>query len=636
MLIRAIGFLVICISVCGPVSAATYTTTQDGNWNTDATWGGGGHPTSNDDVAVIGHDVTYDAGESSIVWGNVTINSGGMLVFPSNASSIMSFSGTAVLTVNNGGELRTGSTSAVADVGAAYTLVIQWANGATARNVFVVAVGGSVDIRGDADYYGGTRYAYLDSDWTTGSTLYLQGDMTGKWASGHVFYIFDNADTYASNGYQTQGDTYTISSVGSYDSGNDRTPIVVTAANPTRTCYAVNNSDWRSKLCMVSRNVILRDTGQTSYAVYGYNSYTERIQISPGAQTSETVRFTGCLFQGMNYILNGGEQTVLSSCSAINTHIGFHQVSMDTIDIDAVSMAYLQANGTSYGTAYSGYFGSISTVFDAAISPLITGEIINCHNCMLAGTTRANVYSNFICNNVVSNATPGSKMTGNFFNNYIVANVSNDITVSGVFKNNTKLGVRATGRMQGDFSSFSFDDQAYASHANGLVLEDSTLIGADRFPYRVYGNAGTLLPLDSGDTDWQIPDSGGTWILKAAPNSYCIFTAPHQQIEYSPSNAMATYAPASSTTLTFKIWPVGWTTSLDQDDVVLEVKYLDTASGITRTTAYNTAQTYANGAWRNCSVTFTPAQAGIVYFNLYFRSYESGAYVLIDPIWGLD
>jgi hypothetical protein len=623
---------------------ATYTSTQDGNWNTDATWGGGGHPTINDDVAVIGHDVTYDAGESSIVWGSVTINSGGMLVFPSNASSIMSFSGTAVLTVNSGGEVRTGTTSAVGGVDSAYTLTIQWANGTTARNVFVIAEGGTVDIRGDVDYYGDTRYAHLDADWTTGDTLYLQGDMTGKWASGHVFYIFDNANTYANYGFQIQGGTYTISSVGSYDSGNDRTPIVVTAANPTRTCYAVNNSDWRSKLCMVSRNVILKDTGQNSYEVYGYSSYAERIRIS--LVTTVDCHFEYVCFIGWNTVFHSttaqtGSSTV--GCSAINNDTfvwssGGHYGNF--YDADVISGVNFLYPTTSSGCVYTGYLGSLVTVVQRAAGvQFLNMVVVNCNN--FAGSTYAAGFIDLknvtcvCCNTVFREGVFYGSVE--IYNCVAVLGSGASGRLSGVFKGNTDLisaGVKGA-VINGDIDSVTSFAASSPSFYSSCVLEDSTISGTDRSPIRIYTNAGNILPLESGDTDWQTPNSANAWILQALPNSYCIFTAPHHQIEYSPSNAMATYAHASSTTLTIKIWPVGWTTSLDQDDVVLEVKYLDTASGITRTTVYNTSQTYANGAWRSCSVTFTPAQAGIVYFNLYFRSYESGAYVLIDPIWSV-
>ena len=123
---------------------ATYTSTQNGNWNTDATWGGGGHPTSNDDIAVIGHEVTYDAGDSAVTWGNVTINSSGILIFPTGANSTIVFNATGVLTVNSGGELRAGTS--VTPIGSAYHCYFRWPQGASVRNVLVLNDGGTINI----------------------------------------------------------------------------------------------------------------------------------------------------------------------------------------------------------------------------------------------------------------------------------------------------------------------------------------------------------------------------------------------------------------------------------------------------------------------------------------------------------
>ncbi|MFZ2724886.1 MAG: hypothetical protein WAX77_01405, partial [Methylococcaceae bacterium] len=487
---------------------ATYTTTQDGNDQSDATWGGGGHPTSNDDIRVIGHKVTYDAGVSAVTWGNITINNAGMLVLPINASSTLSFSGTAVLTVNSGGEIRTGTTSAAAAVGSAYTLTIQWSNGTTARNVFVVAVGGKVDIRGDASYYG-DRYAYLDSNWTTGNTVYLQGNMTGKWAAGHVFYIFDNADSYTS--YQLQGDTYTISSVGAYDSGNDRTPVVVPAANPTRTCYAVNNSGWRSMLCMCSRNVILKDTGQNSFEVYGYNSYTEYISIAPGTQTSQTVFFSNCLFQGFGNVLNNGAWAKMTACAAVNCVAVLSYGTRQIIDIDAISCSGVTASNQVVGGYLTGYFGGVGVVLNNVASVYGDGFFVSCGT-VISGS-RGAVSGEFICCGTLLSSAYRYVVTGDFFNNQTVAAYTSDCRINGDMKNNATIAVRASAVVVADLSSVSFPSQAYEGYEAYMVLEGCTVNGGSYEAIRIYGTSGNILPLDSSDTDWQTPNSGHSWIM---------------------------------------------------------------------------------------------------------------------------
>lgn len=168
-----------------------------------------------------------------------------------------------------------------------------------------------------------------------------------------------------------------------------------------------------------------------------------------------------------------------------------------------------------------------------------------------------------------------------------------------------------------------------------IVLENCTLDGADRFPLRVYTSGGDFLPLQSGDADWVVPPSGMNWILQATPNSYCSQDW-RNQMELSPIEDMSDYVSAGSKTITFKIFPVGWATPLDQDDILLEAKYLDSVSGITRTTIVTPAGTFNNNGWRDLAVSFAPGQAGIVYFNLFIRRYELDAYVLIDPKWRIS
>lgn len=90
---------------------AAYTSTQNGNWNDVNTWGGGGSPDTNADTATIGHEVTYNLGDSAITFNNVTINSSGVLIFPTASDSTLLFDTTGILTVNSGdyGDICTAS-----------------------------------------------------------------------------------------------------------------------------------------------------------------------------------------------------------------------------------------------------------------------------------------------------------------------------------------------------------------------------------------------------------------------------------------------------------------------------------------------------------------------------------------------
>ena len=536
---------------------ATYTSTQAGDWNNVATWGGGGSPSANNDVVNIGHAVNYNLGVSALTFGNVSVTSGGMLIFPTDSSWKLLFNTTGVLAIASGGEIRTGTSGAAGYMSATYKGQIHWPQGAAARSNFTLADGGAINLYG-TDCPESIRYANLDSDWTSGDTLYVAGDYSSKWSAGQFFWIHDNADSYASNGYQIQGDTYEIDSVGAYDAVNDRTPITVTAATPTRSCTAVNTPGRQSKLILISRNLELGDPG-VGLGVYDYNSYTQRLRFDNLQATGNTLaHFKNCMFSGWDRGWSGGFNLQGENlCFASNSH------------------------GISSGTNHT-----------------ITGD--------------------FVSNNSGINAGTNHTITGDFASNS-----------SGIYRSINTIIV-------GDFSgNTTLADMAIANTITQVILEDCTFSGADRRSFQSYQNTGVVLSLVSTDATWQAPDSGSTWIYEVTPNSFCGATRV-TQIPISPHGWMAAIVPAAESTLTFKIYPVGWADSLTQADVVLEVQYLNTAAGITRATVFNTAQTYAVNGWRSCSVTFTPGQAGVCYFQIYIRKYEASSYLLIDPVWSVS
>ena len=514
---------------------ATYTSTQDGNWNTDATWGGGGHPSLDNDLAVIGHVVTYDAGDSAVTWGNVTVNNGGRLVFPAAASSTILFNATGILTVNSGGEVRTGA-NVGDEVGTDYHLYMQWPQGAAVRNVFVLNNGGILNINGDAAFYGGSKYAYLESDWASGQTLYVTGDFSAKWRAGQKFYIHENI---AYDSYQNDGHIYTIDSVGAYDSGNDRTPLVIVEGAPGLTFNATYNGHL-SKLIMISRNVTAGDPG-AGLTVYGYQTYTERLVFDNNQLIANfNIALSDIMFYGWDKAIDGGT----------------NYVGQDIVFVSNNNGLYSNCNYNQ-----------------------ITGDFVS--NTWIANSYFSGTVLNWIF---------GGDIDGN----------TNIVDTSGMYK-------------------------------ISLILEDCTVSGANRRPQRIYEGSGTFLPLSSGDGAWQVPPSGNAWIFQASPNSYCTPDLFHQLV-LSPMGMVGDWCTSGAKTLTLKIYPVGWGTTLDQDDIFIEAFYLD-GTGVSRSKVVTGVGTFANNGWRDLTVAFTAGQDGIVYFQMYIRRYEASAYVLIDPVW---
>jgi len=607
------------------VFSATYNSAQAGNWNTDATWTEAGHPNANDDIAIITHAINYDAGESVITWGNITINSGGTLDFPVAASSNLVFNTTGILTINSGGKLSCGSVGS--PLGATYKLKIHWPQGAAARNAIILNDGGEIAIFGNPAYYGSEKYADLDSDWSTGQIVYVTGDLSSDWIAGQKFWIHRN---YKYVDYLTDADIFTIASVGAYDSGNDRTPITISEAAPAVT-YAAVYEGFQSQLIMLSRNVELADPG-SSWDAGGFASYDEDIGFDNNqGTTNNLIDIRDTIFRGWNYGANGGYNFSGKNLVFLNNNFVMSGTNVLNITSEIISNEYGIFN--SYNIQNTGHVCSTEFAHRGSKSMKQVGDIIGNKYSFYQNDNSCGV------GNIVSNYqltdSPSLDITGNIIGNtYGIYYNYGKIKIKGSLKDNTTGVYRSYDVviLDGDINNNTTDfDILSTVIKNNVILENCTLGGTDRQPIRIYQNCGSWLPAVSGDAHFQTPPSGNSWILEAIPNSYCknIYC---NQMELSPLEEMALDTDSGSQTLTFSIYPVGWTASLDQDDVVFEVSYLDSVSGITRTTIVNSTTTYANDGWRDLEVTFNPSQDGIVYFQIYLRKYESGCYVLIDPV----
>ncbi|RKY08022.1 MAG: hypothetical protein DRP56_04770 [Planctomycetota bacterium] len=597
---------------------ADFTSTQNGNWDDGATWGntspgvaGTDYPGANGDTATIGHTVTYDSGDSSVEYSGVTINSSGILTFPTSADSTLKFGASGVLTINSGGELRAGTSTTPID--SSYHCYIHWLQGSSSRYVLVLNNGGIITIYGDPDYYGSERYADLDSDWTSGQTLYVTGDYSSTWQSGQKFWIHENG-SYSN--YLTDGHVYTIDTVGSYDSANDRTPITISEAAPGLTFDAVNNG-YQSRLIMVSRNVELADPG-ASWSVGGFDSYSEYIRLDNNqAAPNNNININDAVFRGWYSGGMAGEGFVGKNLVFINNYRAIEHTDLINLDADFISNY-----AALYDTTHSKITGVIASCFAAfyySRNVKFVGDSVgNRYAATYNDTNNIILIGNIVSSYRGSNNGFSNTFIGNFINNNIAINAPfGDVLVK-------------NGRFVGNATDFSY---ANNDEKTAIVLENCVVDGNQR-DFRAYQNCGTILPLVSGDTGWQTPDSGNDWILQMTPNSYCADNY-MMQMELAPINSMYDHVSSGSNTLTFKIYPSGWTTTLDQDDIVLEIYYPDSASGVSLSKIVNTTNTYSNGAWRDLSVTFTPGQDGLIHINLYLRRYEASSYVLIDPVWSI-
>jgi len=604
---------------------ADYTSTQNGNWNVGATWVGGVAPSLNGDTATIGHEVTYNLGDSAVTWGNVTINASGVLIFPIAADSTMRIgdgAGSEALTINSGGELRAGTDGApIAAANHCYIYFQRLAGG----NSLVCNNGGIINVYGDTAFYGTTiahRYADLDSNWTAGQTLYVTGDYktTALWKAGQKFWIHENKK-YVD--YTSDGHIYTIASVAAYDAGNDRTAITISEAAPGLAFTTVYEG-YQSKLIMLSRNVELADDSMAnSWTVNGFAADTEACQCDNNSSVSDAFHLENCVFRGWaSGIGNRSNASSLVMVGVVSINNGYGIVYGDnpsTITSCDIVSCYQGMRDVNESIITDTLFASTYRCIHESRYLHVEGEFISC-NQPIRDTIYIFCKANWVsCAMAWYNADLGQHISGSIIGCTYLA----DNAHGGRF---TDVDVRDSG---------GFYYVTHASTPASFAILENCSVDEVRHALRIYQFPGNWLPLDDGDGDWQAPHSGMDWILQAVPNSNCtnatllrrMALSPHA---HNPFEPMAQYVEAAETTITFKIWPVGWTASLDQDDIYLEAWYLDSAAGVTRTRIVTTSETYANGAWREMTVTFTAAQAGIVYFNLVLAAYEAAAYVLID------
>jgi hypothetical protein len=622
---------------------ALYTSTQDGNWSNAATWGGAGTPSINGDQASIGHDVTYDLGDSVIEFNDVTVTNGGVLIFPTSSDSTIKFDSTGILTVNSGGELRAGTSGT--PVNSTNHCYFHFPQGVAARFVVTINDGGIVNIYGDPSFYGSTKYATLESAWDANATLtlYVEGDLSSTWQAGQLFWIHKNV-LYSN--YLTDGEIFTIQSVGVYDSANNRTPIIVTNKGAGAS-FADN-----APLIMVSRNVELVDPG-IGRAVADFLGYTERIRFQNNQGASNAlINIHDSLFLGWDYACNDGQNTVYGNTIFLNNNYGIVGGVNFTVGADLIS----NGNGCIASTrhVFTGKMVSNTNGLNTGEGNVFTGDFISNLQALKDGKSHE-VVGNFIANqrgliSAGAGAYRDIEVTGDFiFNDVGIDNIktkaigdfvsnTNAIqdamctTVMGNFTSNTAdfAGNCTEVLVQtGDFSTgltLTMDDP---NVKRSVVLEDCQVSGARR-ALRIYENSGSFLPLVNTDGDWVSPDSGNNWILKAIPNSYCN-TSFIRRMELSPLSHMRQYLNSGSNIIRAKIYPIGWSVPLDEDDVFIEAWYLD-GLNVARVLAVTGASTFVNGIWNEVTVNFNAGQTGIVYFNLYITKYEAGCYILLDPV----
>jgi uncharacterized repeat protein (TIGR01451 family) len=242
---RVRGFAVWAFLLCSTSAfAASYTSTQSGNWNSTATWGGAGVPGSGDDVTITSNhtvtvtdarvvlDVTLDSVTGTKL---LVIDSTGSLLVESAAGPAVDVNapvpGSTSIVRINGGQLETSGVG----------IGIRLTGGAsTAAKLEFTPLGGTAKFAGDVVFNGTTANALIDFG-ASGGTVEIGGDLgsggtivnnststvdfNGTGAQTINSYTFNhlqvdkNGGTATLNGPITVNGDFVLMNLGAFDDG---------------------------------------------------------------------------------------------------------------------------------------------------------------------------------------------------------------------------------------------------------------------------------------------------------------------------------------------------------------------------------------------------------------------------------
>ncbi|MBN2060721.1 MAG: G8 domain-containing protein [Deltaproteobacteria bacterium] len=573
---------------------ATYTSTQNGDWNDPNTWGGGGWPNASGDVVNIWHEVSYNVNDIVTDINKIDIQSGGALIFATDMDTGLNMQATnEAIYIHDGGAFRIGTLAS--PLSKDYICKIVFANGAaeTWRLLNENTSNIICTVCGDPEYYGDQKTATLAATWSAGQTLYVTGDLSSKWQSGQKIYV--DAFLGSHSNWALQGDIYEIDTVGTYDSGNDRTPITVVEAGPDIV------SNVGAIVVMLSRNIQFLNEDMT-WGIYDFagvasNSYP---QIAVCYSLSDEIYARDILFLGIGRV-HSAHYKPLTNCVSVNSFYG----GSGGQNAHYVDCAFISGQ---YGQ-YLTYWGKFEGCIFAAIAYVCRGWYTIFDNCSIYSCA----YVSFVAGYCLFKRLTIKDTAYLFRQIQHGKNVIRDSVITGMTYAGSALGYRIAG-----YQTF------------GLI--ENCMINGDYTKYRMITNpCGDVQAIDSSNGNWVAPDSGSDWTLMVDPYAY-LYNDGYCLPLSSDIDEPFVYLEAGVHTITFKIYPKNWDTELDQDDIYLQAEYFDDAGDQTsRAYAQTGAGSFANDGWRELSVTFTSALDGIVYLNAFLTRYDSNAFVLIDP-----
>jgi hypothetical protein len=603
---------------------AAYTSTQSGNWNDVATWGGGGTPSLAGDTATVsaGHTVTYNV-SSTVELGAITVN--GLLKFLETASTKLTL-GNVTITVNSGGELRVGDSTTV--IGSAYLAELIWNTTSDNANGITINAGGKLTAYGDPAVYGSDSVTTLAADWNSAATdtFTIVGNYTAKWAVGQEI----TAHKYTYGAWGTDTARFTILAI---TLNGSNTNIQVSGGIPSLGTFYT-----KGRVSNVTRNVKLYKLG-ASTVIGNYNTNRPRILDSNTANNNcnmSNVQITGFY--------------------SIRTLVNFKL--LNSVVRNSAIVFYIYGTGVLGGAQCSGFIYSVSDPFYVTFSSIISADVYNCSTCFQY-STNASISGDIYGNNIgFGSFNYNLQCSGNVYSNSTALSDSGVIMQksSRLFKNSTAItggkrviiygsigwdkdGVSAPNTIDYTFwygsSSylrgaklpsaglvFSNRNAALELYYRGfLASENHGQVNGAQYRYGAYGdiirNTATIRTGGANNSIEVVPLSNCSTI-KLLP----IIDWKDEWVEFA--------VPASAQTRTVYIKGEGWTVWPDATELWFEAEYISDATTLGTTIIQTTAVLVDNTTWTAFTINFTPVAAGIVRYRAFLGKYQAASKIYID------
>jgi hypothetical protein len=602
---------------------ATFTSVTSGNWNDGATWGnaspgvkGVDWPGNFGDVVNIGttanqsHVVIYNVSETNQL-GQVTIGASSgsgasRLEFSRSMNTKLSM-GYQDIRIQATGELRVGTSGAV--IPKDYVAEIIWNTFLDGnKGLNLPHATGTISVYGDPTYYGSLSHSTLYQAWSApasgDSTIYVAGDLSGKWAVGFQLALHKGTD-YAS--YGTDFCVVAIRDTVTFDGVKSTVPV---------TLYSIPGgvgtfTSGGFVICL-ARNVQLKK----SNAALGAGDQNGSRPIINNATTygNGTISFNDTVFIGFFQISAG------YNCSANNV---------------VARNGYFGVGPSIYGT----FSGIVLFSYRGVSNPRFANI-----DMLIGGCSRAAIEG--LCWGSISGALFGSLAGLYYVNNAEVSacvfsngsgfKSSQVIHLTGYLKRPDGATANNTEDINNDFAlnnAYKFKNVApppVMSNRSSLISLGSENHGDVMGAHVLYGGYGEAakVPADGTD-DNPAPRSGGNAeVVEVIPQSGC---DPVLYFEFINCRVWA----EANVSKTYRFFVQSTYATLPSAELQLYGEYLDEGSGGRLATAASeqgiATRTDAADWSQYVEVTLNPAQTG--YVNLYLRlmGYESGQKVWVDP-----